>query len=100
MSAHLLTWSVQVLLLTAAGALAALTLANAKARLIFWQGLLLAMLLLPFIESWQSRPIRVVSLPTSTLAPASEALVQPAATLALQPVVKSKPVGIQKTGFC
>jgi TonB family protein len=91
MSAHLLTWSVQVMLLTAAGALGALTLANAKARLIFWQGLLLAMLLLPFIESWQSRPIRVVSFPTSTLAPASEALVQPAATLAPQPVVKSKP---------
>ncbi len=56
----LITWSIQTLALTAAGVLAALTLANAKARLIFWQGLLLALLLLPAIEPWQIRPIVVV----------------------------------------
>jgi TonB family protein len=79
---HVQTWSAQVLLLTAAGALAALTLANAKARLIFWQGLLLAILLLPVIEPWQSGPIRVVSLPTATPAPVPVELVQPVATIA------------------
>lgn len=56
----LITWSIQALALTAAGVLAALTLANAKARLIFWQGLLLALLLLPAIEPWQIRPVVVV----------------------------------------
>ena len=55
----LITWSVQALGLTAAGALVAMTLANAKARLIFWQGLLLALLLLPAIEPWQIRPVVV-----------------------------------------
>src|ERR1700722_14922576 len=58
-SGHLFTWSVQVLLLTAAASLASLTLTSAKARLIFWQGFLLVMLLLPVVEPWQSRPIRV-----------------------------------------
>ncbi len=74
MPAYLLTWSAQVLLLTAVGSLAALTLPNAKARLIFWQGLLLALLLLPVIEPWQSSPIVVVK-----IAPAAMAVSQVAA---------------------
>jgi TonB family protein len=56
----LLTWSAQVVALVAAGAVAATTLANAKARLIFWQGLLLVLLLLPAIEPWQGRPVVVL----------------------------------------
>jgi TonB family protein len=56
----LITWSIQALALTAAGALVALTLANANARLIFWQGLLLALLVLPAVEPWQIRPVVVV----------------------------------------
>ena len=46
----LISWSGQVLVLAAAGALAALVIAHPKGRLWFWQALLLAMLLLPFIE--------------------------------------------------
>src|ERR1700733_1435846 len=64
---HIQTWSAQALLLTAAGALAALALANAKARLLFWQGLLLALLLLPAIEPWQSSPIVVIKQPAASV---------------------------------
>ncbi len=65
---HLQTWSAQALLLTAAGAIAALTLADAKARLIFWQGLLLALLLLPAIEPWRSSPMVVIKTTPATVA--------------------------------
>ena len=44
--------------LTAAGALAALTLSHPKARLWMWQGLLLVLLLLPAIEPWNSPPVQ------------------------------------------
>ncbi len=67
----LLTWSVQVLALVAAAALAALAVANAKARLIFWQGLLVALLLLPALEPWRSSPILVLK-----QAPAADLLFQ------------------------
>jgi protein TonB len=55
----LITWSEQVFLLTAAGALAALTLTSAKGRLRMWQGLLLILLLLPAIEPWRQPPVEV-----------------------------------------
>src|SRR5580704_13581908 len=48
----LLAWTGQVFLLVAAGAAAALAIANPKARLRLWQGLLLVLLLLPAIEPW------------------------------------------------
>jgi TonB family protein len=48
----LLAWSEQVFVLVAAGALAALAIANPKARLAMWQGLLLVLLLLPAVEPW------------------------------------------------
>ena len=53
----LLIWSAQICILVALGALAALTLAHPKARLLFWQFLLLVILLLPMVEPWrQSAP--------------------------------------------
>jgi TonB family protein len=55
----LIAWSEQAVLLTAAGALAALTLSHPKARLWMWQGLLLTLLLLPAIEPWNSPPVQV-----------------------------------------
>jgi TonB family protein len=54
--ATLMVWSEQVFVLTAAVALASLTLTNLKARLRVWQGLLVVMLLLPVIEPWYSPP--------------------------------------------
>src|SRR5205085_7954409 len=52
----LLIWSAQICVLVALGALAALTLTHARARLIFWQGLLLIVLLLPVVEPWTQLP--------------------------------------------
>jgi TonB family protein len=49
---NVLAWSAQVALLVAVGALAAMTLAHPRARLIFWQGILAIALLLPAIEPW------------------------------------------------
>lgn len=57
----LLAWSEQVFVLTAAGALAALTITHPKARLLLWQGLLLLMLLLPLVEPWKTPPVEVSS---------------------------------------
>jgi hypothetical protein len=55
----LLTWSEQVLILTAAAALAAMALTHPKARLRMWQGLLLVTMLLPAIEPWNTPPAQV-----------------------------------------
>jgi TonB family protein len=55
----LIPWTEQVFLLTAGAALAALALTQAKARLRMWQGLLLAVLLLPLIEPWSTPPAQV-----------------------------------------
>src|SRR5262249_24789859 len=49
---NLLAWSAQIAILTAVGALAALTLGHPRARLLFWQGLLAIALLLPAIQPW------------------------------------------------
>jgi len=53
---NLFSWSAQVLMLAAAGAVASLWLRNPKARLFFWQGLLLVALLLPFVQPWRQPP--------------------------------------------
>ncbi len=53
---NLFAWSAQVAVLVALGALAATTLAHPRARLLFWQGILAMMLLLPALEPWQ-RPL-------------------------------------------
>lgn len=55
----LLLWSAQVCVLTAAGALVALAIAHPKGRLLMWQALLLALLLLPAIEPWTVPPALV-----------------------------------------
>src|ERR1700722_9587227 len=47
---NVVAWSAQVALLVATGALAAMTLAHPRARLIFWQGILAIALLLPAVE--------------------------------------------------
>ena len=49
---NVLAWSAQVAVLVAVGALAAMTLAHPRARLIFWQGILAIALLLPAVEPW------------------------------------------------
>jgi outer membrane biosynthesis protein TonB len=46
----LLAWSAQICVLAAVGALAVMTLAHPRARLLFWQGLLAIALLLPLVE--------------------------------------------------
>ncbi len=61
----LLTWSAQVCVLAAAGWLAAMTLAQSKARLIFWQGLLLLLLALPAVAPWKPTPIETESAPAA-----------------------------------
>lgn len=50
---NVLAWSAQVAVLVAVGALAAITLSNPRARLIFWQGILAIALLLPAVEPWR-----------------------------------------------
>jgi bla regulator protein blaR1 len=52
--AALLTWSEQVCVVAAAGALASFAIANPKVRLAMWQGLLLVLLMLPVIEPWRT----------------------------------------------
>jgi TonB family protein len=53
----LLSWSEQVLVLVAAGAIGAMAIAHPKARLLLWQGLLLLLLLLPAIEPRRISPV-------------------------------------------
>jgi TonB family protein len=57
----LIPWSEQVLVLTAAAALASLAIAHPKVRLLMWQGLLVVLLLLPVIEPWSTPPAQVAS---------------------------------------
>lgn len=54
----LIAWSGQALVLATAGTIAAAAIAHPKARLWLWQGLLLAMLLLPVAEPWQHPMVR------------------------------------------
>jgi apolipoprotein N-acyltransferase len=49
---NLIAWSAQAAVLVAVAALAAMTLAHPRARLIFWQGILAIALLLPPLEPW------------------------------------------------
>jgi TonB family protein len=70
----LLAWSEQVFVLVAAGALAALAIANPKARLAMWQGLLLLLLLLPAIEPWAVPPPLAAPAATAFIASTAGAL--------------------------
>jgi TonB family protein len=49
---NLFAWSAQVAVLVSVAALAAMTLAHPRARLVFWQGILAIVLLLPAVEPW------------------------------------------------
>jgi TonB family protein len=49
---NLIAWSAQVAVLVPVGALASVTLAHPRGRLIFWQGILAIALLLPAVEPW------------------------------------------------
>ena len=64
MTAQLLAaWSAQILLLVFVGAVAALALRHPKARLLFWQSLLLLVVVLPVLEPW--KPALVEAITTS-----------------------------------
>ncbi len=58
-------WTAQIGILVAIGAIAALTLAPGRARLMFWQALLAAAMLLPVIQPWM-RPAEDGSTTSST----------------------------------
>jgi TonB family protein len=49
---NVLAWSAQAAVLVAVAALAAMTLTHPRARLLFWQGILAIVLLLPPLEPW------------------------------------------------
>jgi hypothetical protein len=67
--ANLLAWSAQIAVLTAAGALAALTLSHPRARLLLWQGVLAIGLLLPAVEPWTQAPAAGADAVTITTGP-------------------------------
>jgi TonB family protein len=52
----LVAWMAQIGVVVAIGAIAALTLAPGRARLVFWQGLLAVAMLLPAIQPWIRPP--------------------------------------------
>lgn len=64
----LVSWSAQAFLLVAAGAIAVTTIRHPKARLLVWQGLLLALLLLPAIEPWKARIVELAPPVTASAA--------------------------------
>lgn len=49
---NLLAWSAQVAVLVVFAAAAALTIKSSRARLVFWQGVLVMAILLPAVEPW------------------------------------------------
>ena len=77
----LLAWSEQVFVLAAAGAAASIAIAHPKARLLLWQVLLVAMLLLPFAEPWKTPPVEAVAAITSTAITVRTSSVAPATRL-------------------
>jgi TonB family protein len=69
LQANLLAWSAQIGVLAVVSALAAITLTHPRARLLFWQGVLVISLILPAIEPWTqaSAPdVNGVSITTSS----------------------------------
>ncbi len=64
-------WSAQIAIVVAIGALAALSLSPGRARLVFWQVLLAATLLLPALQPWprpEADPATVVTVTSTTAA--------------------------------
>ncbi len=62
----LLAWSGQIFILVAVAAFAAITITHPKARLLFWQGILLLAILIPAIEPRTPTPIYLPSFSIST----------------------------------
>jgi TonB family protein len=78
---NLIAWSAQAAVLVAVAALASLTLAHPRARLIFWQGILAIALLLPAVEPWHqplTEDVAAVSIATNAA-----------------PVIVAKPAGFR-----
>jgi len=72
----LAAWSVQILILVSVAALAVLALRHPKARLLFWQGVLVLSLLLPAVEPWKPAPVEAITASASVIvrvAPVSSA---------------------------
>jgi TonB family protein len=63
----LAVWSAQILILTSIAALGAMALRHPKARLLFWQGVLLLALLLPAIQPWKPAPIEAITAAASVI---------------------------------
>lgn len=66
---NLFAWSAQAAVLVGVAALAAMTLTHPRGRLIFWQGILAIVLLLPAVEPWRqpmAEDTGSVSIVTST----------------------------------
>ena len=59
--AALPAFSAQVLVVVAVAAAGALALEHPKARLFFWQGVLLLALLLPVAEPWKAAPVEAIT---------------------------------------
>ena len=60
-------WSAQALVLVAIAALGSAVLAHPKARLLLWQGVLLLLVLLPFIEPWKASPVEAITASASVI---------------------------------
>ena len=74
----LAAWSAQILLLVCVGAVAALALRHPKARLLFWQSLLLLVLLLPVLEPWKPAPVEAITTSASLIVHVTRSAAPPA----------------------
>jgi len=63
----LLSWTAQVLILVIVAAISSLALAHPRARLFFWQFVLLIVLLLPVVQPWKASPIEAISASASVI---------------------------------
>jgi protein TonB len=60
-------WSAQALILVTIAAAAATMVAHPKARLLFWQGVLLLLVLLPIVEPWKASPVEAITSSASVI---------------------------------
>jgi protein TonB len=63
----LLSWTAQVLILVIVAAISGRALAHPRARLFFWQFVLLIVLLLPVVQPWKASPIEAISASASVI---------------------------------
>ncbi|MBV8846315.1 MAG: TonB family protein, partial [Bryobacterales bacterium] len=60
-------WSAQILILVSVAALAGIALKHPKARLYFWQAVLLLILLLPVVQPWKESPVEAITASASVI---------------------------------